>query len=171
MKPKVITQHCIKSHFFNEVMRLPATVKIVSIQFEVGFAIKRLSQPVSTLLTNCGVTAVRKSDPSVEVEGRLTGSRANMVKNIGIICKQLGLKTNTVRVKRMTVQVGESLGVFHRMQKMIPGDDEKVRRMTVLGLVKWTDGKEKSIANACHTNTFKCQYTTQMVRTVLCEEG
>ena len=170
MKPKVITQHCIRSYFFDEVMRLPEEIKIVSVQFEVGFAIKRLSQPVPKAMALCGVSTIRKSDPSVEVEGKLVGTRAQMSTKITDVCKTLSLKKNTVRVKRMVVKIGANEGVFHRMQKMIPGDDNKVARRTVLGLVKWT-GSETIIAKACHTNVFKCQYSTQIIRTVLCEEG
>lgn len=168
--PKVITQHCIKSHFFDEVMKLPKAVKILSVQFEAGFAIKRLSQPVSATMNGWGVTAIRKSDPSVEVEGRLSGARAAMKANILAITGALRLKSNTVRVKRMVVSVGKNIGTFHRMQKLIPGDDNKISRKTVLGLVKW-EGSEKAIAKACHTNPFNCKYTTQVIRTVLCEEG
>lgn len=169
VKPKVITQHCIKSHFFEEVIRLPKEIKIVNIVFEVGFAIKRLSQPVPAKLEGCGVRAIRKSDPSVEVDGQLAGSRKHMAECVHTICNSLGLKANTVRVKRMTVDVGKNRGVFHRMQKLMP-EGEKVTRKTVLGLIKW-DGSEVAIAKACHTKPFMCTYTTQLVRTVLCEEG
>lgn len=171
IKPKPITQHCIKSHFFAEVMmNLPKAVKITSIQFEVGFAIKRLSRPITASMANCGVSAVRKSEPSVEIDGHLVGTRDAMKKNVKTICDNFGLKTNTVRVKRMTIEVGKMLGVFHRMQKTVPAGDDKVGRRTVLGLVKW-EGDEDKIAKACHTNPFKCSYTVQTVRTVLCEEG
>lgn len=169
IEPKVITQYCIKGHFFNEVMELPDDVKIVQIQFEVGFAIKRLSQPIPLALAKCGITAIRKSDPSLEVEGRLTGARSSMLTNINAICKAIELKRNTVRVKRMVVKVGENEGVFHRVQKLIPGDDNKVSRRTVLGLVKW-NGDEEAIAAACNANAFQCKYDTQMIRTVLCDE-
>ena len=84
-------------------MQLPKDVNIESIIFEVGFAIKRHSQPIPTLLSGHGVTAIRKSDPSVEVDGKLTGTRAGMKSCVGVICKSLDLKANTVRVKRMTV--------------------------------------------------------------------
>ena len=173
MKSKTITQHCIKSHFFNEVMDLPKDVKIISIQFEVGFAIKRLSRPVPTKMVGLGVTAVVQSDPSVEITGRLTGSRTSMKSAIVDICKQYDLKTNSVRVKRMQVASGKNdknMGVFHRMTKMIPDDEGKAKRNVVLGLVKW-DGSETDVANACNTNPFSCKYDIQTVRTVICEEG
>lgn len=168
VKQKAVVQHCIRSHFFDEVMRLPNAVKITSIFFEVGFAIKRLSQPVPTALVNRGVTAIRKSDPSVEVDGRVTGSRKKMTADVRTICNALRLNTNTVRVKRMTVQVGKNIGVFHRMQKVVPEGD-KMSRKTVLGLVKW-EGNENEIAKACNTNKFKCRFDTQVIRTVICEE-
>ncbi len=173
IKGKIITQHCIKNHFFNEVMELPKDVKIISLQFEVGFAIKRLSRPVPTKMSDLGVTAVRQSDPSVEIEGRLVGTRTSMKSAIKDICDKYDLKTNTVRVKRMQVATGKddkNLGVFHRMTKMIPDDEGKTRRNTVLGLVKW-DGSETGIANACRTNSFSCKYDIQTIRTVICEEG
>lgn len=169
--PKVITQHCIKSHFFNEVMKLPEDVTITSIVFECGFAIKRQSQQIPVALAGCGVSAIRKSDPSMEVEGKLTGKRSRMIKDIATICKELDLKTNTVRVKRMTLTVGNDLGVFQRMQKMLPSEtNDKLKRVTVLGLVKW-DGDEVKIANTCNAKAFKCKYDTQIIRTVICEEG
>jgi hypothetical protein len=173
VKPKVITQHCIKSHFFEEVMKLPDTVKIISISFEFGFAIKRMSQIVPTSMAKCGVNAVRTSDPSFEVEGKLVGSRKHMKECVAKICQRFNLNPKTFRVKRMQVTVGKgdkNHGVFHRMQKLIPGDDDKVSRRTVLGLVRW-EGSESAIASACHTNPFKCKYDTQIIRTVLCEEA
>lgn len=172
-KPKVITQHCIRSHFFDEVMKLPASVKIISINFEVGFSIKRMSQVISKKMADAGVTNICKSDPSVEIAGRLTGSRARMKVDVDTICKEAGLNPKTVRVKRMQVAVGandKNMGVFHRMTKKIPAADDKVERHVVLGLIKW-DGDEKAIARACATNPYKCKFDTQIIRTVLCEEG
>ena len=170
IKPKTITQHCIKARFFEEVMKLPTEVKITSIDFDLGFTMKRLSEPVPSVLINAGVTALRKTTPSVEVTGRLTGTRTSMTKHVKTICDKLELKTNTVRVRRMTVQVGKNVGVFVRMTKKIPYSDEKLRRTTVLGLVKW-EGSEAAIAKACNTNKFKCKYDVQTIRTVICEEG
>lgn len=167
--PIPITQQCIKKHFFSEVMLLPKEVKIISINFEVGLSMKRMSVPVSSALTELGVTAIRNADPSVEVDGRVVGSRKQMKEALNTITSSLGLNVNTVRVRRMTVEVGKNIGVFYRMNKKLP-DGDKVKRMTVLGLVKWT-GDETAIANACHTNVYKCTYTTQMIRTVLCEES
>jgi hypothetical protein len=167
---KTMVQYCIKSHFFDEVIKLPEEVRIVSLQFEVGFAIKRLSQPIPLALVKCGITAIRKSDPSLEVEGRLTGSRASMVTAVNSICKAIELRRNTVRVKRMVVKVGDNEGVFHRMQKKLRGDDSKVHRVTVLGLVKWT-GDEEEIVQACNANPYHCKFDTHVVHTVLCDEG
>ncbi len=172
-KPKVIIQHCIKSHFFDEVMKLPTTVKIIAINFEVGFAIKRMSQPISEVLVNAGVTYVCKSDPSLEISGRLTGSRASMKANLDLVCERSGLNRKTVRVKRMEVVCGKNdknQGIFHRMTKKLAGPDDKVERHVVLGLIKW-DGDENAIARACSTNKYKCKFDTQVIRTVLCEEG
>jgi hypothetical protein len=172
-RPKIIIQHCIKSHFFNEVIKLPASVKIIAINFEVGFAIKRMSQVIPQSMADAGVTYICKSDPSIEINGRLTGTRARMKLDILSICKDAGLNPNTVRVKRMEVATGlrdKHQGVFHRMTKKLAGPDDKVERHVVLGLIKW-DGDESVIAQACSTKKYKCKFDTQMIRTVLCEEG
>lgn len=172
-RPKVITQHCIKSHFFDEVMKLPATVKIIAINFELGFSIKRMSQVIPEAMANAGVTYICQSDPSLEITGRLTGSRAKMKRDVATICRRAGLDQKTVRVKRMEVATGagdKHSGVFHRMTKKLAGPDDKVERHVVLGLIKW-DGDEKAIARACSTNKYKCKFDTQVIRTVLCEEG
>lgn len=172
-RPKVIIQHCIKSHFFDEVMKLPTAVKIIAINFEVGFAIKRMSQVIPQKMADAGVTYICKSDPSLEINGRLTGRRARMKLDVNTICKGAGLNPNTVRVKRMEVAVGagdKNQGIFHRMTKKLAGPDDKVERHVVLGLIKW-DGDESSIARACSTKKYKCKFDTQLIRTVLCEQG
>ena len=172
-RPKVIIQHCIKSHFFNEVMGLPPAVKIIAINFEVGFAIKRMSQVIPQKMADAGVTYICKSDPSLEISGRLTGSRSKMKLDVMLICKETGLNPNTVRVKRMEVAVGAgdvNMGVFHRMTKKIAAADDKIERHVVLGLIKW-DGDENAIARACSAKKYKCKYDTQLIRTVLCEQG
>ena len=172
-RPKVIIQHCIKSHFFNEVIKLPTAVKIIAINFEVGFAIKRMSQTIPKKMADAGVTYICKSDPSLEISGRLTGSRSRMSLDVNTICKIAGLNPNTVRVKRLEVAVGvgdKNQGVFHRMTKKLAAADDKVERHVVLGLIKW-DGDENAIARACSTKKYKCKFDTQIIRTVLCEEG
>ena len=172
-RPKVIIQHCIKSHFFSEVMTLPTEVKIIAINFEVGFAIKRMSQTIPQVMADAGVTYICKSDPSLEINGRLTGSRTKMKSDVATICKAAGLNPNTVRVKRLEVAVGagdKNMGIFHHMTKKLAGPDDKVERHVVLGLIKW-DGDENAIARACSTKKYKCKFDTQIIRTVLCEEG
>ena len=168
---KSITQHCIRGHFFNEVMKLPAAVKIKEITFETGFAMKRMSEPITTKMEGHGVTYLSKTDPSMEVGGKLVGTRDSMKKSIKEICSEYGLAQNTVRVRRMVVAVGKNEGTFTRLSKKLPdGDEGKLRRVTVLGLMRW-DGNENEIAKACSTNKFKCKYDTQIVRTVICQEG
>jgi len=172
-RPKVIIQHCIKSHFFEEVMKLPPSVKIIAINFEVGFAIKRMSQVIPKKMADAGVTYICKSDPSLEISGRLTGSRSRMSLDAHTVCKLAGLNPKTVRVKRMEVAVGakdKNQGVFHRMTKKLAGPDDKVERHIVLGLIKW-DGDESAIARACATKKYKCKFDTQIIRTVLCEQA
>lgn len=169
-KPKVITQHCIKSHFFDEVIKLPVGVKIIAVNFEVGFAIKRMSQVVPERLVEAGVTYICKSDPSLELNGRLTGTRAQMKQAAALICEAAGLNPKTMRVKRMEVAVGKNIGVFHRMTKKIPAADDKVERHVVLGLIKW-EGDENAIARACSTKPYQCKFDTQLIRTVLCSEA
>ena len=74
-------------------------------------------------------------------------------------------------LRRLVVNVGKHQGVFVTMMKMLPtGDDGKLKRHQVLGLVKW-DGSETAIAKGCSANTFKCTYATQVTRTVVCEEA
>ena len=166
-----IMQYCIKSHFFDEVMKLPEAVKIVELVFETGFAMKRMSEPITTKLADHGVTAMRKTDPSMEVEGKLTGTRNKMKTDIKAICDETGLNPKTVRVRRLVIDVKENQGHFARMTKMVPaGEDGKPRRLTVLGLLRW-DGDENAIAKACSAKKFNCKYDTQIVRTVICEEG
>jgi hypothetical protein len=170
---KPITQYCIKSHFFNEVIKLPKEVKIVSINFEIGWAMKRMSQNIPQNMAGCGVTYACKTDPSMEVTGKLVGSRKNMSDCIDLICAHYGLNPKTVRVKRMEVATGNNdkhLGVFHRMTKKITGDDGKISQIRVLGLIKW-DTDEIAIARAVQAHPYKCKFTTQAVRTVMCEEG
>ena len=172
-RAKVITQYCIKSHFFDEVMKLPTAVKIIAINFELGFAIKRMSQVIPQKMSDNGVTYICKSDPSLEIAGRLTGSRSSMKTAVLAIAKDAGLNPKTVRVKRMEVAVGANdkhQGIFHRMTKKLAGPDDKIERHVVLGLIKW-DGDEKTIAKACTTNAYRCKFDTQVIRTVLCEEG
>lgn len=170
---KPITQYCIKSHFFNEVIKLPTDVKILSINFEIGWAMKRMSQSIPTQQASNGVTYACKTDPSMEVSGKLVGSRASMKTCIDDICAHYGLNPNTVRVKRMEVAVGKNdkhTGVFHRMTKKVTGDDGKISQIRVLGLIKW-DADEIAIAKAVQAHPYKCKFTTQAVRTVMCEEG
>jgi len=42
--------------------------------------------------------------------------------------------------------------------------------VTVLGLIKW-DADEQRIAKAVQAHPYTCKFTTQAVRTVMCEEG
>jgi len=168
--PKEITQFCLPEVRVIEVLKmLPKKVKIVSLAFESGIAVKRVKKPVSIALEKCGVRTINETDPSLCVYGIWTGSREKMKEDLDLICNELGIPINTVRVKRMEVTVGKNAGTFHKIQKHVEGDDEKLRRQTVLALVKW-DGQEKAVAQACNANTFACKYDIQTIRTVICKE-
>jgi hypothetical protein len=169
IKTKPINQYCIKGHFLEEILGcIPEKVKIDEVAFEVGFAIKRMTISASSSLKAKGVTSVRSTEPSVEVEGKLYGSRKQILSNAKDICSAYSLNPKTVRIKRMLVSCNGNTGVLHRMTKMIP-DKERVRRVAVLGLVKW-EGDEKALASSLTASTFICRYDTQIVRIVLCEE-
>lgn len=170
---KPVTQFAINGHFFQEIMQLPKQVNIVELRFELGFAIKRHSMPIDPTMAGYGVTGLRRTEPSIEVDGLLKGTRDNMKKCAKAICEEYGQRLECMRVKRLKVTVNNKEGTFNRTTKLLPvGDEGKIQRRRVLGLDKWEGGPagEKLIAKGCSASEYSCKYSTQVVRTVVCDE-
>lgn len=170
LKPQEdITQWCLKSHFFDEVMKLPKEVKIEKIRFELGSTMKKHSLPIPPNLKKLGVSYMRESHPSFEVEGTFEfPKRADYEKAADELCTEVNMKRNTLRVKRLVLSVKGNRGVFARTSKTIKGE-EKSERKTVLGMFEW-EGNANEIAKALSAGKFACKFEKHTVTSVFCEE-
>lgn len=167
------SQYCINVHYFDELMQLPNTVEIHSVQWEVGTMNKKTRMAITEELAQLGVTHMRQVHSTQNVEGGFKSmSRNQMTQALGKICDMTGNSEHRVRIKSVVLKTRTCQATFRRIVKEVLVGDV-LRKIVMLGLAGYV-GNPKELNNllaeiSAENYTCKIDYIT--TRNVICQKG
>lgn len=175
MVNKELYQYCLMETYMGEVMELPEAVTIDEVTFELDWSLKRASSPIPRRLAELGVKRLTEPMSSMEASGLLTGKRKHIEASAKEICAMLKLDYRHMKVRRLTVSLGDAHATFTRMTKVMEGPaiaerEGKKVRTKVLGHVVTQGTAEASerIIKVLGAKKVNCHYSVEPVRTVTC---
>jgi len=165
-------QHCINESNVKEVLKLvPKDVRIIGAKVEIGGMPHTHFAVVPNRLRMCGVERIKAYDnnrAAFLVFDKITAKQ--ILDNIKIVAKEIGADPDKAYFRYLTLQYHDVAGKFERTKKSIMLEEDRRRKLTVLGLTEGK-GRVSQLLSKIGTTAYRCDIQTIESRIVLCSKA
>lgn len=165
-------QHCINESNVKETLKLiPKDVKIIGAKIEVGGMPHTHFAVVSNKMRLYGVERIKSYDKNLAaflVFDRITPKK--LLENINKVAKEIGTDPDKAYFRYLTLQYGDVVGRFERTKKSIMMEEDRRKKLTVLGLTEGK-GRVSELLAKVGTTAYRCDIQTIEAKIVLCSKA
>ena len=163
-------QFCIDGFLVKEVLKqIPANIKIVGAEVEIGTTLSSKRIPVSTELKKLGVKRLSRTMPNKRAFIVFDEvSKEIIIKTTRKVCEKLDINPDRAQISSIVLQYKDAAGKFERTTKEIkPYSEDLRKKLKVLGL-KLGHGKVSDLISALNAKKYFCDIHEEIVRIAIC---
>jgi hypothetical protein len=165
-------QHCINESNVKEVLKLlPKDIEIIGAKVEIGGMPHTHFAVVSNKMRLLGVERIKSYDKNLAAFLVFDKVKPKaLLANILAVAREIGTDPDKAYFRYLTLQYKDVAGKFDRTKKSINLDEDRRKKLTVLGLTEGK-GRVSQLLARIGTTAYRCDIQTVETKIVLCSKA